>query len=73
VVEERPVVEVGTVLEQALRALPLPYSLALRLRDAGVDPDVVCEYVEVDRAALESFYRLAEAKLHSAMSRTDQG
>jgi len=51
----------------------LPYSLALRLRDAGVDPDVVCEYVEVDRAALESFYRLAEAKLHSAMSRTDQG
>ena len=35
--------------EQALRRLPLPYSLALRLRDAGVAADVICQYVNVDR------------------------
>ena len=40
--------------ESALRKLPLPYSLALRLRDAGVAPEVVSEYVGVDEAALRS-------------------
>jgi hypothetical protein len=49
--------------EQALRKLPLPYSLALRLRDAGVAPDVICEYVDVEEVCLENLYRLAEAKL----------
>jgi hypothetical protein len=49
--------------EQALRKLPLPYSLALRLRDAGVAPDVICEYVDVEEVGLENLYRLAEAKL----------
>jgi hypothetical protein len=52
--------------EQALRRLPLPYSLALRLRDAGAPPDVVCEYIDVDEAALENLYHLAEAKLLAA-------
>lgn len=52
--------------EVALRRLPLPYSLALRLRDAGVAPDVVCEYLGVDEAALGSLYRLAEEKLAAA-------
>ena len=55
--------------EQALRKLPLPYSLALRLRDAGVAPDVVCEYLNVDEASLEGFYRIAEAKLAAAQTR----
>jgi hypothetical protein len=50
--------------EQALRRLPLPYSLALRLRDAGVPREVICEYVGVeDDAALDGIYRIAEAKL----------
>lgn len=49
--------------EQALRKLPLPYSLALRLRDAGVAPEVVCEYVAVEKDALDGVYRVAEAKL----------
>jgi hypothetical protein len=49
--------------EQALRRLPLPYSLALRLREAGVVDDVICLYVNVEAAALDSFYRIAEAKL----------
>jgi len=49
--------------ERALRRLPLPYSLALRLRDSGVDPDLICEYVGVDPAALDGMFRMAEAKL----------
>lgn len=56
--------------EKALRVLPLPYSLALRLRDAGVAPDVVCEYLSVDESALEGFYRIAEAKLAAALPPT---
>jgi hypothetical protein len=52
-----------TEREQALRRLPLPYSLALRLRDAGVAREVVCEYVDVDEPSLDGFYRIAEAKL----------
>jgi hypothetical protein len=56
--------------EQALRELPLPYSLALRLRDAGVGAEVICEYVGVEEAALEGVYRLAEAKLTAVQERT---
>ena len=52
--------------EQALRKLPLPYSLALRLRDAGVAPEVICEYVGLEQAAMQGVYRIAEAKLHAA-------
>jgi hypothetical protein len=52
--------------DQALRRLPLPYSLALRLRDAGVATDVISLYVDVEQAALEGFYRIAEAKLVAA-------
>lgn len=55
--------------ESALRTLPLPYSLALRLRDAGVAPEVVSEYVGVEESALDGVYRIAEAKLHSAQGR----
>lgn len=52
-----------TSREHGLRRLPLPYSLALRLRDAGVAREVVCEYVDVEEPALEGFYRIAESKL----------
>ena len=52
--------------ERALRRLPLPYSLALRLRDAGVAADVICQYVNVEQAALDGLYRIAEAKLLAA-------
>ena len=48
--------------ERALRRLPLPYSLALRLRDAGVDVDVICQYVNVEQAALDGLYRMAECE-----------
>ena len=52
--------------EQALRRLPLPYSLALRLRDAGVAAEVISQYLNVDQAALDGLYRIAEAKLLAA-------
>lgn len=56
--------------EQALRRLPLPYSLALRLRDAGVAAGVICQYVNVEQAALDGLYRIAEAKLAAARTAT---
>jgi hypothetical protein len=54
--------------ELALRKLPLTYSLALRLRDAGVAPEVIGEYVGIDEAALRGVFRIAEAKLLAARS-----
>jgi hypothetical protein len=49
--------------ETALRKLPVPYSLALRLREAGVAREVICEYVGVEDPSLDGFYRIAEEKL----------
>lgn len=49
--------------EAALRRLPVPYSLALRLREAGVAREVICEYVGVDVSSLDGFFRIAEQKL----------
>jgi hypothetical protein len=57
--------------ERALRRLPLPYSLVLRLRDAGISADVICQYVNVELAALDGLYRMAEAKLLAAQNATD--
>lgn len=48
----------------------MPYSLALRLRDAGVAREVVCEYLSVEESALDGFYRIAEAKLAAALPAT---
>ena len=47
--------------EQALRRLPLPYSLALRLRDAGVAAEVICQYINIEQAALDGVYRIGDA------------
>jgi hypothetical protein len=57
--------------ERALRRLPLPYSLALRLREAGVAPELICQYVNVSQAALDGLYRVAEAKLVAAQDPTN--
>ncbi len=55
------------------RCVPaLPYSLALRLRDAGVAIEVVCEYLDVEEASLEGLYRMAEAKLSTARNQLEQ-
>jgi hypothetical protein len=61
-----------TARERTLRKLPLPYSLALRLRNAGAPPDVVCEYLAVPADRLDGFYRMAEAKFAAAQHTTTQ-
>lgn len=62
------VVEDLSQREHALRKLPLPYSLALRLRDAGIARDLICDYVGVEDAALDGLFRIAEAKLIALQS-----
>jgi hypothetical protein len=50
--------------------LPLPYLLALRLREAGVAPEMICEYVGIEEVALHGLYRIADAKRLAARSLT---
>lgn len=50
----------------SLERLPLPYAVALRLRDAGIADAVIAERVGVDESALATFMRVAEAKLAAA-------
>jgi len=49
--------------ERALRRLPLPYSLALRLRDAGVSAELIRQFVNIEPAALDRLCRVAEVEL----------
>jgi hypothetical protein len=70
-VAERHVADELSQRERALRRLPLPYSLALRPRDAGISAEVICQYVNVEQAALDDLYRMAEAKLLAAQNATD--
>ena len=55
--------------EAALRRLPVPYSLALRLREAGMAREVICEYVGVEDSSLDGVYRIAEEKLVALQKR----
>lgn len=50
----------------SLDRLPLPYSTALRLRDAGIEDTVIAECVGIDVDALPTLMRMAEAKLAAA-------
>jgi hypothetical protein len=50
----------------SLARLPLPYAVALRLRDAGIDDAVIAECVGVDLDALPTLMLIAEAKLAAA-------
>jgi hypothetical protein len=51
---------------ESLARLPLPYAVALRLRDAGIDDAVIAECVGVDLDALPTLMLVAEAKLSAA-------
>jgi hypothetical protein len=57
---------------EALNRLPLPYSTALRLRDAGITAEVIAECIGVERESLPALMRLAEAKL-AAVGNFDEG
>jgi len=52
----------------ALDRLPLPYSEALRLRDAGVADAVIAEILGIEPVAIGTLMRVAEAKLAAALS-----
>ncbi|HEX7322873.1 MAG TPA: hypothetical protein VF299_08065 [Mycobacterium sp.] len=53
--------------EEALRELPDAYSLALRLRRAGVADSVVCEYLEIEPEGLGTLLEVAQQKLTEAL------
>ncbi len=48
---------------EALQKLPHAYSLALRLRDAGLSEDLVAECISIEPEALGLLLQVAEAKL----------
>lgn len=64
--------EVGTMdevldpREVALRQLPMQYSLALRLRDAAVSNELICDYLTVEADELATLFQVADAKLAAA-------
>ena len=49
-----------------MERLPLPYSVALRLRDAGIDDAVIAECLGVEPEALRPLMQIAQAKLDAA-------
>jgi hypothetical protein len=53
--------------EAALRRLPEPHSLALRLREVGVADDVICEYLRIEPEGLATLLDLGGRRLHSAL------
>jgi hypothetical protein len=52
----------------AMRHLPGTYSLALRLRDAGLADELIAECLAVEREALKPLLDVAEAKLAAILS-----
>lgn len=48
---------------EALRQLPAVYSLALRLRDAGLEPELMAKALAIEPEALGPLLEIAEAKL----------
>jgi DNA-directed RNA polymerase specialized sigma24 family protein len=55
--------------EAALRKLPDPHSLALRLRDAGVADEVISSYLQIEQECLPSLIDLARRKLRTALGK----
>jgi len=52
---------------EGARRLSRSHSLALRLRDAGVSPDLIAECLELEPEAVGPLLVVAEAKLASAV------
>lgn len=53
----------GVERAAAMRHLPAVYSLALRLREAGLEDELIAECLAVEREALDPLWDVAEAKL----------
>ncbi|MFD3508722.1 hypothetical protein [Nocardia sp. NPDC058666] len=50
----------------AINRLPVPYALALTLRDAGVDDEAIAQEVGIEPQAWATFLAIAQAKLAAA-------
>jgi DNA-directed RNA polymerase specialized sigma24 family protein len=59
--------------DAALRELPPPYAVALRLRDRGAGDAEIAEIVGISPDALAAHFRLAEAKLARLMEPSPEG
>lgn len=57
---------------EAIRRLPGAYSLALRLRDAGLTDELIAECLAMQPQALDPLLHVAEAKL-ATMLGSEQG
>jgi hypothetical protein len=57
---------------QAIRRLPGAYSLALRLRDAGMTDELIAECLAMQPQALDPLLHVAEAKLATILG-AEQG
>ena len=55
--------------EAALRRLPDAHSLALRLSDAGVAEDVICQYLRIEPEGLAGVLDIAHQKLAAELER----
>ena len=53
--------------EEALRQIPESHSLALRLRNAGVADEVICEYLHIEPEGLSTLLELADRKLRAKL------
>jgi hypothetical protein len=58
--------------EAALRRLPDAHSLALRLRDANVADEVICEYLQIEPEGLDGLFEVANSKLAAEINRADE-
>ena len=56
----------GGTRDEALDRLPLSYAIALRLRDAGMNADLIAQCVGVEKESVPALIRIAEAKLAAA-------
>jgi hypothetical protein len=55
---------------EAIRRLPGAYSLALRLRDAGLTDELIAECLAMQPQALDPLLHVAEAKLATMLAGT---
>lgn len=58
---------------EALAHLPPAYSLALRLRDAGVADGLIAECLAVEPEAIRPLFDVAEAKLAALLEAPPRG
>ncbi|WP_428341197.1 hypothetical protein [Mycobacterium sp.] len=58
--------------EAALRLLPEAHSLVLRLHDAGVADEVVCEYLHIEPEGFDTLLSVARQKLANELTKIGQ-